>query len=71
LATYYYNALKTHLSKVTSTGLGIRETDRMAVGTATPIGVIIDECKKTPKMAFNPKVRELYKSGCINLFDHH
>ncbi|QCP53047.1 HdeA [Trinickia violacea] len=51
--------------------LGIRETDTMVVDTATPIGIVVDECKKTPKMAFKTKVRELYKSGRINLFEHH
>ncbi|UXU89951.1 HdeA family protein [Burkholderia sp. S-53] len=51
--------------------LGIRETDTMVVDTATAVGVIVDECKKTPKMAFKTKVRELYKSGRISLFDHH
>jgi len=50
--------------------LGIRETDTMVVDTATPIGAIVDECKKTPKMAFKTKVRALYKSGRISLFDH-
>ncbi|WP_408507967.1 HdeA/HdeB family chaperone [Paraburkholderia sediminicola] len=51
--------------------LGIRETDTMVVDTATPIAVIVGECKKTPKASFKGKVRELYKSGKINLFDHH
>jgi len=51
--------------------LGILETDTMVADTATPIGVIVEECKKTPKVAFKTKVRELYKSGKINLFDHH
>ncbi|KXU84390.1 HdeA [Paraburkholderia monticola] len=51
--------------------LGIRESDVMVVDTATPIGIIVEECKKTPKVAFKTKVRELYKSGRINLFDHH
>lgn len=51
--------------------LGIRETDTMVADTATPITVIVEECKKTPNVAFKTKVRELYKSGKINLFDHH
>jgi acid stress chaperone HdeA len=51
--------------------LGVRETDTMVVDTATPIGVIVEECKKTPKMAFKTKVRDLYKSNRISLFDHH
>jgi acid stress chaperone HdeA len=51
--------------------LGIRETDTMVVDTATPIAVIVGECKKTPKASFKSKVRELYKSGQINLFYRH
>jgi acid stress chaperone HdeA len=51
--------------------LGVRETDTMVVDTATPIAVIVGECKKTPKALFKTKVRELYKSGQIALFDHH
>jgi acid stress chaperone HdeA len=51
--------------------LGIRETDTMVVDTATPIAAIVGECKKTPKASFKNKVREMYKSGQINLFDHH
>jgi acid stress chaperone HdeA len=51
--------------------LGITETDTMVVDTATPVAVIVGECKKTPKASFKSKVRELYKSGQITLFDHH
>ncbi|MGV2287853.1 HdeA/HdeB family chaperone [Trinickia sp. YCB016] len=51
--------------------LGIRETDTMVVDTATPVGIIVEECKKTPKMAFKTKVRMLYKSDQIKLFEHH
>jgi acid stress chaperone HdeA len=51
--------------------LGVRETDTMVVDTATPIALIVGECKKTPKASFKSKVRELYKSGQITLFDHH
>ncbi len=43
----------------------------MVVDTATPIAVIVGECKKTPKASFTSKVRKLYNSGKINLFDHH
>jgi len=51
--------------------LGIKETDTMVVDTATPVAVIVGECEKTPKASFKSKVRELYKSGQITLFDHH
>jgi acid stress chaperone HdeA len=51
--------------------LGIRETDTMVVDTATPVALVVSECKKTPKASFKAKVRALYKSGQITLFDHH
>ena len=51
--------------------LGISETDTMVVDTATPVALVVSECKKTPKTSFKAKVRELYKSGQIALFDHH
>jgi acid stress chaperone HdeA len=51
--------------------LGVLETDTMVVDTATPVAVIVGECKKTPKASFKSKVRALYKSGQITLFDHH
>jgi len=51
--------------------LGVRETDTMVVDTATPIALVVAECKKTPKASFKSKVRALYKSGQITLFDHH
>jgi len=43
----------------------------MVVDTATPIAVIVGECKKTPKGSFKSKVHDLSMSGQINLFDHH
>ncbi|MFM0340134.1 HdeA/HdeB family chaperone [Paraburkholderia fungorum] len=51
--------------------LGVKETDTMVVDTATPVAVIVGECKKTPKASFKAKVRALYKGGQITLFDHH
>ncbi|MFL9911184.1 HdeA/HdeB family chaperone [Paraburkholderia sp. RL17-337-BIB-A] len=51
--------------------LGVRETDTMVVDTATPVAAIVAECKKTPKASFKTKVRALYKSGQVTLFDHH
>jgi len=51
--------------------LGVKETDTMVVDTAQPIGVIVGECKKTPKTLFKTKVHDLSKSGHIKLFEHH
>ena len=51
--------------------LGVLETDTMVVDTATPIAAIVAECKKTPKASFKNKVRAMYKSHQIALFEHH
>jgi acid stress chaperone HdeA len=51
--------------------LGVSETDTMVVDTATPVAIIVGECKKTPKASFKSKVRALYKSRQITLFEHH
>jgi len=51
--------------------LGVLETDTMVVDTATPIAAIVAECQKTPKASFKSKVRAMYKSHQIALFDHH
>lgn len=51
--------------------LGITETDTMTVDTATPVAIIVGECQKTPKASLRTKVRSLYKSGQLKLFEHH
>jgi acid stress chaperone HdeA len=51
--------------------VGITETDTMVEDTATPIAAIVAECQKSPKASFHAKVRQMYKSGQITLFDHH
>ncbi|TDY38848.1 HdeA/HdeB family chaperone [Paraburkholderia rhizosphaerae] len=51
--------------------MGIAETDTMTVDTATPIAALVAECQKTPKASLRTKVRTMYKSGQLALFDHH
>jgi acid stress chaperone HdeA len=51
--------------------LGVIETDTMVEDTATPIAAIVAECQKTPQMMFKTKVRQMYSSGKLALFDHH
>jgi len=51
--------------------LGVIETDTMVVDTATPVAAIVAECQKTPQVMFKTKVRQMYSSGKIALFDHH
>lgn len=51
--------------------LGVTETDTMVEDTATPVAAIVAECQKAPKASLHTKVREMYKSGQIKLFEHH
>ncbi len=51
--------------------LGVIETDTMVEDTATPVAAIVAECQKTPQMMFKSKVRQMYSSGKLALFDHH
>jgi acid stress chaperone HdeA len=51
--------------------LGIAETDTMTVDTATPVAALVAECQKTPKASLHTKVRTMYKSGQLAIFDHH
>lgn len=50
--------------------LGVTETDTMVEDTATPVAIIVTECQKAPKASLHTKVREMYKSGQIKLFEH-
>jgi acid stress chaperone HdeA len=49
---------------------GIKETDELTVDTANPVAIVIEECKKTPKMTFLGKVKHLVKSGRLVLMTH-
>jgi acid stress chaperone HdeA len=40
------------------------------VDVATPVAMIVGECKQAPQAPFASKVRDLYKSGRIALFSH-
>jgi acid stress chaperone HdeA len=51
--------------------LGITETDTMTVDTATPVAALVAECQKTPKASLRTKVRSMFKSGQLKLFEHH
>jgi acid stress chaperone HdeA len=52
--------------------LGVRETDRVVVDTAQPVGEMVAvECKKDPGTRFVSKVRSMIKTRQISLFEHH
>ncbi|SAL50750.1 putative acid stress chaperone HdeA precursor [Caballeronia udeis] len=50
--------------------LGVTETVTTVVDVATPVAMIVGECKQAPQAPFASKVRDLYKSGRIALFSH-
>jgi acid stress chaperone HdeA len=50
--------------------LGVSETVTTVVDVATPVAMIVGECKQSPHAPFASKVRDLYKSGRIALFSH-
>jgi acid stress chaperone HdeA len=50
--------------------LGVKETVSTVVDVATPVAMIVGECKQAPQAPFASKVRDLYKSGRIALFSH-
>ncbi|HVE06223.1 MAG TPA: HdeA/HdeB family chaperone [Paraburkholderia sp.] len=51
--------------------MGIAETDTMVEDTATPVNMVVEECQKSPKATVRSKVRAMYKSGKLPLFEHH
>ncbi|NMM03010.1 hypothetical protein HHL24_34500 [Paraburkholderia sp. RP-4-7] len=50
--------------------LGVKETDELVVDNANPVGLVVDECKKTPKVPFMGKIKQLARSGRFNVVDH-
>jgi len=54
--------------------LGVKESDELVVDNEHPVALVVDECKKTPKMSFMGKVKQLARSGRFNVVDkddHH
>jgi acid stress chaperone HdeA len=49
---------------------GMQETDEVMVDTATPVATVVEECKKTPKMKFLTKFKQLLKSGTVTVNYH-
>jgi len=43
--------------------VGVKATDELIVDAANPVGLVVDECKKSPKTSFMNKVRQLTRSG--------
>ena len=49
---------------------GVKGADELVVDAANPVGLVVDECKKTPKTSFMGKIKQLTKSGQFNVVDH-
>lgn len=48
----------------------VKPTDELIVDAANPVGLVVDECRKSPKTSFMNKVRQLTKSGRLNVLAH-
>ncbi|WP_322011645.1 HdeA/HdeB family chaperone [Paraburkholderia sp. J12] len=51
--------------------LGVSETVTTVVDVGTPVAAVVGECQKTPHATLASKVRDLYKSGRLALFQHN
>lgn len=48
----------------------VKVTDELIVDAANPVGLVVDECRKSPQTSFMSKVRQLTKSGRLNVVSH-
>ncbi|SDH39721.1 HdeA/HdeB family chaperone [Paraburkholderia phenazinium] len=48
----------------------VKATDELVVDAANPVGLVVDECKKSPKTSSMNKVRQLTRSGRLNVVAH-
>lgn len=48
----------------------VKPADELVVDAANPVGLVVDECEKSPKTSFMSKVRHLTRSGRLNVVGH-
>lgn len=48
----------------------MKATDELVVDAANPVGLVVDECRKSPKASFVGKVRQLSRSRRLSVVDH-
>lgn len=48
----------------------VKATDELVVDATNPVGLVVDECKKSPKASLMTKVRQLTRSGRLNVVAH-
>lgn len=50
--------------------IDVKATDELVVDAVNPVGLVVDECRKSPKTSFMSKVRQLTKSERLKVVDH-
>lgn len=48
----------------------VKAADELVIDAANPVGLVVDECRKSPKASFMNKVRQLTKSGRLKVVTH-
>lgn len=48
----------------------VKATDELVIDAANPVGLVVDECRKSPKASFMNKVRQLTRSGQLKVMAH-
>lgn len=50
--------------------VNVKATDELVIDATNPVGLVVDECRKSPKTSFMNKVRQLTKSGQLKVLAH-
>jgi acid stress chaperone HdeA len=50
--------------------MNVKTNDVLVVDAADPAGLVVDECRKDPRTSFMDKVRQLTRSGRLNVLEH-
>ena len=50
--------------------IDVKPLDELVVDAANPVGLVVDECKKSRGTSFMGKVRQLTRSGQLNVVRH-
>ncbi|PQV44178.1 MULTISPECIES: HdeA/HdeB family chaperone [Paraburkholderia] len=50
--------------------MNVKTNDVLVVDAADPVGLVVDECRKDPRISFMGKVRQLTRSGRLNVLEH-
>jgi acid stress chaperone HdeA len=50
--------------------MNVKTDDVLVVDAADPVGLVVEECRKNPGISFMGKVRQLTRSGRLNVLEH-